>query len=163
MGSFAQTQFQTLFAYHWHTTRRLLDCAANLNPAEVTANPGYGQGSIHTIFFHLLRTDYLWRVRLETGERPQPPAIEAYPTLESLREGFESEAQAWQAFLERLTEEEIMGGIRLADRHGAMHDFLRWRILQHVILHGMQHHAELAQLLTAKGQSLGDIDFIFFG
>ena len=37
-----------------------------------------------------------------------------------------------------------------------------WRVLQHLILHGMQHHAELAQLLTAKGQSPGNLDFIFF-
>jgi len=34
--------------------------------------------------------------------------------------------------------------------------------LQHLILHGMQHHTEIAQLLTLKGQSPGDIDFIFY-
>jgi uncharacterized damage-inducible protein DinB len=38
----------------------------------------------------------------------------------------------------------------------------RWRIFQHLVLHGMQHHTELAQLLTAKGQSPGDIDFVFY-
>lgn len=163
MGSFVPLQFRTLFAYHWHTTRRLLDCAAKLNPSEVTADPGYGQGSIHAIFFHLLRTDYLWRLGLETGQRPQPPVMEAYPTLESLREGLEREEQAWQAFLERLTEEETMGSVRLADRNGVMHDYQRWRILQHIVLHGMQHHAELARLLTERGQSPGNLDFIFFG
>ena len=38
----------------------------------------------------------------------------------------------------------------------------RWRILSHVVLHGMQHSAEIAELLTLKGQSPGDIDFIFY-
>ncbi|MCA9871854.1 MAG: hypothetical protein KC487_15925 [Anaerolineae bacterium] len=37
-----------------------------------------------------------------------------------------------------------------------------WRVLQHLILHGMQHHTELAQLLTAEGQSPGDIDLLFY-
>jgi uncharacterized damage-inducible protein DinB len=38
----------------------------------------------------------------------------------------------------------------------------RWRILQHLVLHGMQHHTEIAHGLTVKGHSPGDIDFIFF-
>ncbi|HXF60224.1 MAG TPA: hypothetical protein VNK95_01325 [Caldilineaceae bacterium] len=37
-----------------------------------------------------------------------------------------------------------------------------WRVLQHLVLHGMQHHTEIAQLLTTKGESPGDIGFIFF-
>ncbi|MFN8458639.1 MAG: hypothetical protein U0401_28965 [Anaerolineae bacterium] len=37
-----------------------------------------------------------------------------------------------------------------------------FRQTQHLILYGMQHQTELAQLLTAKGRSPGDIDFIFF-
>jgi uncharacterized damage-inducible protein DinB len=40
--------------------------------------------------------------------------------------------------------------------------FPRWRVLQHLALHGMQHATEIAQLLTVKGQSPGDIDFIFY-
>jgi hypothetical protein len=39
---------------------------------------------------------------------------------------------------------------------------LRWRIVQHLVLHGMQHHTEITQLLTAQGQSPSDIDFILY-
>jgi uncharacterized damage-inducible protein DinB len=38
----------------------------------------------------------------------------------------------------------------------------RWRVVLHLALHGMQHHAELSQLLTDYGHSPDDIDFIFF-
>ncbi len=31
-----------------------------------------------------------------------------------------------------------------------------------LVLHGMQHHAELALMLTQKGKPPGDIDFIFY-
>jgi uncharacterized damage-inducible protein DinB len=37
-----------------------------------------------------------------------------------------------------------------------------WRILQHVILHGMQHASEIAKRLTEFGHSPGNIDFIYF-
>ncbi len=64
----AKTQFQTLYAYHFHTTRLLVDCAEKLTEADYRANPGYGHGSIHDTLFHLLRTDMSWR-RAE-GRRP---------------------------------------------------------------------------------------------
>jgi hypothetical protein len=37
----------------------------------------------------------------------------------------------------------------------------RWLVLHHLLLHGMQHHAELAQLPTLQARSPGDMDFIF--
>jgi uncharacterized damage-inducible protein DinB len=61
-----------------------------------------------------------------------------------------------------LSATEIEAEMSLTDRRGRLWEIPRWRILQHVALHGMQHHAELAQLLTAAGQSPGDIDFIFY-
>jgi uncharacterized damage-inducible protein DinB len=158
----SKTQFQILFAYHWHTTERLLARAAQLSETECRDQPGYGRGSIHDLFFHLLRADQSWRIALETGKQSSSAQPEGYPTLESLRKGFEQEQSAWQTLLEKLSPEEIEGDISLINRRGESFTTPLWRILQHLMLHGMQHHAELAQLLTARGQSPGDIDFIFF-
>ena len=156
------SQFQTLFAYHWHTTTRLLECAARLDEPAYRDKPGYGHGSIHDVLFHLLRTDCGWRLALETGKQLSPAPPESYPTLESLRAGFEQEQSAWRALLEKYSAAEIEGEISLTNWRGEILAMPLWRVLQHLILHGMQHHAELAQLLTAKGQSPGNIDFIFF-
>ena len=153
---------QTLFAYHWHTTRRLMAVAANLDEAAYTEKPEYGHGSIHDLLFHLLRTDYSWRLGLETGNQPASLSRDDFPDLAALQRGFEQEEQAWNDLLNRLSAEELAGTLVLTSRRGRTVPFQRWRILHHVVLHGMQHHTELAQLLTAKGQSPGDIDFIFF-
>ena len=162
MNAFSKTQFITLFAYHAHVHARLLDCAARLSQENYTQNPGSDLRSIHELLFHLLRTDTLWRLGVEIGARQPPPRPEDYPTLQSLQAGFDIEQREWQALLERLSPEQIEGEISLANRDGSSFVIPRWRILQHVVLHGMQHHAELAALLTVKGQSPGDIDFIFF-
>ncbi|MCP4357328.1 MAG: hypothetical protein GY796_04835 [Chloroflexi bacterium] len=57
---------------------------------------------------------------------------------------------------------EIEADIFLTTLGGNTFPFARWRGLQHLILHGMQHHSELARLLTLNGRSLGDLDFAFF-
>jgi uncharacterized damage-inducible protein DinB len=162
MTDFVQSQFRTLFAYHWHTTTHLLDCAARLDETAYHDRPGYGHGSIHDVLFHLLRTDQSWRLALETGKQLSPAQAESYPMLESLRAGFEQEQSAWRALLERYSATEIEGEISLTNWRGEIVVMPLWRVLQHLILHGMQHHAELAQLLTAWGQSPGNLDFIFF-
>jgi uncharacterized damage-inducible protein DinB len=159
---FSKNQFQTLFAYHWHTTQQLLDCAAKLDPAEYSAHPGYGRGSIHTLLFHVLRTDDSWRRGLESGEQQAPLPPEEFPDLAALQQGFAAEQAAWQRYLDGLSAEEIEGEIELTNYRGETDFVPFWRTLQHLILHGMQHHTEVAQLLTDKGQSPGDIDFIFY-
>lgn len=155
--------YQILFAYHWHTNDRLMTCAAALTAEEYFAHPGYGPGSIHELLFHVLGTDHSWRRGLESGRQLPPLDLADYPLLESLRAGFREEQAAWQTLLDGLSPQEIEDNITLISRRGDPWTLPYWRILQHLILHGMQHHAELAQLLTAKGQSPGDIDFIFFG
>jgi uncharacterized damage-inducible protein DinB len=135
------SHIKTLFDYHWHTTNRLMEGAAKLTLDDYHANPGFGHGSVHDLLFHLLRTDRSWRLALA---------------------GFAEEQVAWQALLGSLTVEEFEGDVDLTNWRGEPVTFARWRVLHHLVLHGMQHHAELAALLTAKGQSPGNIDFIFY-
>jgi uncharacterized damage-inducible protein DinB len=158
----SEALYKTLFAYHWHVTKRLLSCASQLSEAQQMADGGYGHGSIHAVLFHLLRSDRSWRLGLETAKQQAPPHAAAFPTLESLQTGLAEEQQAWGALLDTLSAEEIEGDLSLMRRSGEVWVVPRWRILQHVVLHGMQHHTEVAQLLTAQGRSPGDIDFIVF-
>jgi uncharacterized damage-inducible protein DinB len=158
---FSKAMFQTLFAYHWHTNARMIAGAQKLDDAARKQKASAGR-SIHELLYHLLRTNYAWRVGLETGRQPPSLREADYPDLQSLRAGFEREQAAWQALLDRLSTEEIEGDLQLTSYRGDQAAIPRWRILQHVVLHGMQHHADLAQLLTDRSQSPGDIDFIFF-
>jgi len=150
-----ENQFSTLYEYHFHTTKQLMSYAGKLNQAD------YFEG-IHEILFHTLRADYGWREALSSGSQQSSLNRDDYPDLESLKLGFDREQTAWQAYLGSLSEEQIRSEIKLKRANGEERTFLLWRILQHVVFHGMQHHAEIAQILTEKGQSPGNIDFIFF-
>src|SRR6266545_2996551 len=101
------SQFKTLFAHHWHTNARLINVAAKLDEVAFRENPGYGRGSIHDLFIHLLRTNYGWRVGMKTGQQPPPLRQEDYPNLKALKIGFEREQLSWQELLAELSAEEI--------------------------------------------------------
>ena len=154
--------FQTSFAYHWHTNQTMLDKASLLDEADYYAHPDAVHRSIHDTFFHLLATDQGWRISLESGQQPARLQAEDFPTRESLQSAFAQEEAAWHALLDRLSDEEIAGPITLTTFRGETANLVYWRILQHLVLHGMQHHTELAAMLTRKGHSPGDIDFIFY-
>jgi uncharacterized damage-inducible protein DinB len=159
---FIQNQYQTLFAYHFDLIRRLLEGAAQLSDADYHDNPGYGHGPVHDLLFHTLVTDLRWRAGLQTGERMPAPRVEDYPDLQALRNLYEAEKSAWLAYLAGLSEEDIAGDANVTASNGRVGSIPRWRILLHVALHGMQHSAELAEHLTQKGHSPGNIDFIFY-
>lgn len=154
--------FEVLFAYHWDTTQKLLDQADGLTPAEFDENPGYGRGSLHDLFYHILRTDQGWRIALETGRQQASISPEDFPDLDSLRLGCANERQLWNAYLSCHSTDQLQNPVDLVNRHGMTFHVAPWRVVEHVLLHGMQHHSEIAHLLTLKGRSPGDIDFIFY-
>lgn len=153
---------RSLYAYHFDTTNRLISAAAELSEEAIHEQPGYGRGAIHDVLFHVLATDRSWRIGLETGSRPQPLDADSYPDLSALRKGFEREKEAWSEYIDSLEESGIDGEVELTAGQGRSMTVGRWKVLHHVVLHGMQHHAELSQMLTRQGQSPGDIDYIFY-
>ena len=159
---FAKAQFQTLFAYHWYTNKRLLATAVQLSEGDLYAENEYGRGGIFPLFLHLFQADRGWRIGLETKQQTVVPGQEAYPDLAALQAAFAEEETAWAAYLDGLSAAEIEGTIELTSLRNTQLAMPQWRILQHVLFHGMQHHTELAQLLTEKGHSPGDIDLLFY-
>ncbi len=110
---FAKTQFQTQFAYHWHTNNHLLETAVQLDAAEQKEENEYGRGGIYDLFLHLFQADHGWRHALQTGKQIEVAGQEAYPDLAALQDVFAEETVAWDAFLDGLSAEEIEGMVEL--------------------------------------------------
>lgn len=157
-----KAHYQVLFSYHGHTTRRLLEIAAQLDEGQYHEQGEYGPGAIHDLFLHLLQADHGWRIGLETLHRPAALPAEDFASLESLSIALEQEDAAWQTYLKGVSDADVEAEISLTDKRGDLRTFPLWQILQHLILHGMQHHSELAERLTQMGHSPGNLDFIYF-
>jgi uncharacterized damage-inducible protein DinB len=154
----SKAHFQTQFDYHGTIFKRLLDCAEKLDAEKYHEHPGYGLGSIHDILFHVLYWQNWWRQGVApNGKRKQFLNSKDFETLADLNAGIFHEQTAWNTILANLTDTDIEGEITISGT-----TFTLWRILQHLIIHGMQHHSEIAVLLTEAGQSPGGIDFIWF-
>ena len=159
-----KAQYQILFSYHWHTIKRLLEFAEKVDHQDYFFKPADGSGSIHEKLLHNLRANHAWRQGLNKGSQQRPLRRKNYSNLADLKTGFEIERSAYNEMLDSWMEEDLQQGVTLTrpDGSGAEITFVLWRILQHLILHGMQHHAEIAQMLTNLGHSPGNLDFIFF-
>lgn len=154
--------YALLFEYHFSLNQKLLNLTHELSPALLNEEQAYGHGSLPGIFDHLLRTDRSWRLALETGRQVPEPNPGDYAQIPSLSAGFDAERMDWKRLIVSLDDITIGGQIELISTRGKVFQFEYWRILQHVILHGMQHHSEIARLLTELGESPGNIDFIFY-
>jgi uncharacterized damage-inducible protein DinB len=153
----------TAAGYHHWATERILEGAGRLEEAAYRGAGANGGRGVHDTLFHMLRVDHVWRTVCERpGEPFTPLAPEDYPDLATIRVAWEREAEALFAILDRLSDDELAVVVEIRDWRGQASRIERWRTLFQMLLHGMQHRSELAQLLTEHGHSPGDIDFIIY-
>ncbi len=158
----ANDQTLTPIRYHFATTRKLLDLAANLDDAAFFDKNGYSADGIHGTLAHVVIVANAWRTALETGTQRLTIERSALATLAGLRAYNDTEEQAWIAHVSALNDEAIAAKREFITYRGDTVHLHVWQVLQQVVLHGMQHHSELAKLLTDKGHSPGNIDFLFY-
>jgi uncharacterized damage-inducible protein DinB len=157
-----QKQIITLFEYHWSTTERLLEQAGQLSEEVYHASSTSGPKSTHQLLFHILAADHGWRIGLESSEQQVGLKAKDYPDFPAIKSLLFEERRAWRDYLARLSDEDLNSEVKLKTLRGHERKFPLWHVLVHLVLHGMQHHSELAQLLSQEDLSPGDIDFIFF-
>ena len=163
MVMFTIHYIRSVFGYHFWANGQLLKKAENLSETDYFEDLGVGHGSLHSTFFHMLRTEKTWLELAQKGELVEPPfEIESFTTLESIQIGWESIEKGYLQYLDRTAEEAYAEVVQVTDQNGIVTPIQRWRMLQQVLFHGAQHRAEAALILTHLGQSPGDLDFIFY-
>jgi uncharacterized damage-inducible protein DinB len=146
-------EIRFLFAYDRWATFRVLSVLDDLDPVAWARTDVVGERGLGEILVHHLGASQRWRIGFETqgtGEGPEPE-LEPLPTIDELRERWDAEWAAVDAWLPTLTDDFIAyvyGGVPV------------WQMLVHVVNHGTQHRAEAAALLTAEGRSPGELDLV---
>lgn len=157
--TFPQT-YQIQFGFHFDETQRLLTLARSLPDDIYSATNGYSHDGIHNTFVHLLGASQLWRNVLANRE-PSFSEVKDKADIDALVALFEVERTSWRELIAMFDAETLFETIERQSPFGTI-VLTIWQTLQHVILHGMGHHTELARMLTESGQSPDDIDFLFY-
>ena len=153
---------QLVYDYNYWARDRILSAAAHVTPEQYAAPAPYPYGSLRGTLLHTLDAEQSWRNQLQHGSWT-PDLLEAdYRTLLVLREAWQPEERAMRAFLAGLTDADLDRTIRYTADSGDVRERVLWHCLLHVANHGTQHRAEAAAMLTAYGQSPGDLDMTLF-
>jgi uncharacterized damage-inducible protein DinB len=153
---------QLIYDYNYWARDRILLAAAQVTPEQYTAPAPYPYGSLRGTLLHILDAEQSWRNQLQHGNWT-PEWLEAdYPTFAALQAAWPPEEMAMRAFLAEVTDADLDRTLRYTADSGAVRERVLWHCLLHVVNHGTQHRAEAAALLTAYGQSPGDLDMTLF-
>jgi uncharacterized damage-inducible protein DinB len=157
------TYVRDLFDYNYWRNHRIVAHGRKIQPWQFVAPTTYPFVSLHGTMMHTAGVEWLWRQRLQVGESPTGlPNKSEYASLDALVEYWAHEEREMRAWLSVLTDAELatprtyklLGGNVVTD--SLMH------CLAHMVNHGTQHCAEMAQMLTDYGISPGNIDLIYW-
>ena len=158
-----KTEILSLYAYNRWANRRILEATKQISPGQFLAPAPVSFGSLRGTLVHLLGAETLWRKRCQDKISPSVLlAEEQLPTFDLLREYWQEEENAWQAFLNDLSDEALHRVVHYTSMKGVPFETVLWQILLHVVNHGTQCRSEAAVVLTSYNQSPGDLDYILF-
>jgi uncharacterized damage-inducible protein DinB len=147
------SEIRVLFAYDRWGTRRILNVAQGLDAATWSRPEAVGERGLAGVLIHALGSHGRWRNAWQGRDDKPRPELEPLFSPADLRDRWEGEWAALDAFLDGLTDERV----------NAVWDGLPlWQTMIHLVNHGTQHRSEAAALLTEAGRSPGDLDFIDF-
>jgi uncharacterized damage-inducible protein DinB len=172
---------QDLYAYNRWAGRRMFDALEKLDEKQFMSPRASSFPSIWETVFHILAAEWIWLKRW-TGASPvaaQPVKGVTFETWKSLRSngaspplnlstvaelrGFcESLDEERQAFLARLSEDQLHAPLNYQDMSGNMFSLPLVQLMQHVVNHGTYHRGQVTTMLREAGAEAVSLDMVYF-
>ncbi|TAK13291.1 MAG: hypothetical protein EPO32_05740 [Anaerolineae bacterium] len=138
--------FRELYEYHFSLNRKLWDeLVMPLSKEQFVQDLPYSVGSIRNQCVHMMNIDDRWFSGLRGEEVPGFANPVHYGTREKIRAEWDGVVEKQREYLASLTDE------KLETLMGGDEPFRGWRVLQHVLLHGMDHRAQMLAMLNGMG------------
>jgi uncharacterized damage-inducible protein DinB len=155
---------EQLYDYNVWANGLILKYVEQLPEEQFTQETSHSHTSIRETLVHIMAAEWVWRERMQgntieltTARKEFAP--ENFPTAEKLYHRWFDEELAMRNFLGDLGEEGFLGTFNYKNSAGKELEDTIADVLTHVALHGMQHRAEVAALLTEFGFSPGNLDY----
>ena len=158
-----QNDIHLLYEYNYWASAKILMAATNLSTEQFVEPTAHTYGTLRGTLVHIIGAEWIWRSRCQAGISPTALLDEEdFPRLIDVLGRFPEEEAKMRQFLAGLSDDQLNEKINYTDTKGVAYSMVLWPLLQHVVLHGMQHRAEAAAILTDFGHSPGDIDLIVY-
>jgi len=151
-----------LYEYNRWANARILGAAAKIGETQFLAPTTFPHGDLRGTLVHTLFAEWIWRMRWQGAATIVRLKPQDFPTIAHLTTRWLEEEMKLMEFVDGLTEKRLKAEFDYISTEGEAHRRVVWEAMAHLVNHGTQHRSEAAAMLTAMGQSPGDIDLIVF-
>lgn len=150
--------------YNYWRNKLILSKASDLQTWQLNVPTTFPSGSFLGTLVHTMGAEMLWYQRLHDGISPSAMPIKTaeYSSLDAIVAKWADVETSWQSWLNELDDKALNETKQYKLMNGNPASDTLWQTLLHVVNHGTQHCAELAQMLTDFGMSPGNIDYLYY-
>ena len=151
-----------LYRYNSWANEKALDAVSRVAQADFTRDLKSSHGSIRDTLTHAAWSEWIWLQRWK-GVSPTIVFSPAdFPTVESLRERFQTVAAERSAFVGNLTAERLLQVVEYTNVKGEIWRYPLWQQLYHVVNHSTYHRGQVATMLRQLGAAPEATDFLVY-
>jgi uncharacterized damage-inducible protein DinB len=158
---------EQIYDYNCWANGLVLKYAQMLPEEQFTQETTHSFSSVRDTLVHILFVEWLWRERMrgnpmDVDEAMKSMKPENFPTMDELYHRWFDEELAMRNFLGDMSEEDTQETFKFINLTGRHLEDTRVEGFTQIVLHGMQHRAEIAAMLTDFGFSPGNLDYYLY-
>ncbi len=151
----------TLLRHHDWCNQLIVSRVSLLTDAQYMAPNAFPMKSVHGTLVHLIAAEWIWLRRMRDGVSEQRLLMaDDVRDLAEVRTRWADVGAQFAKWVRAQSDNDLKRTFGYGTQTGARYTSQVGETLLHVMLHAMQHRAELAQMLTEFGHSPGNIDLI---